>query len=834
MSRIGLALSGGGFRATLYHLGVVRYLRDANLLHQVSHITSVSGGSIMAAHLVLHWDRYTGSEEDYDEVSKEILNFVRMDVRNRVVRRFPMAFVANSLRWVLGRSRSRRLTRPGLLEAHYEKFLFGERCLYELPAVPQLHILATNVNEGCLCSFTRSGIIVQRRVSGHESRFELVPSAIATLPMAVTASSAFPGFFPPLQLTARDVGVNESRFPPHLFTDGGVYDNLGVRMFRNIQDSWIGHDTPLRPDDFVDVTTAARVFSRAAAEPENTPLNRLGRLVADRTGQTGSYREETQSDLLPTSLWNVIVHDRLYLDSAFDNLKLVDEKAGDLYHMARRGRNLEPGDHLWLNRYLINATFADAGQGDLLVSTQATFDSVIVSDAGKQFSVSRRTKGGGLLGTAMRASDILMNRVWELECDHFRSESDFVFAPMSLTVHHAEDPTAPHPEIQHQVASTRTDLDRFSDLEISGLVRHGYCVMRKVCRSRPDLFGDDSPSEPPWDPTSISKTTSSSSDDAPNPVTAQARELQNSSQRRVLSRLLSWRDWPTYVFVPLLILLLIGTPYYAYQQYKLAHRSELIVDAITFSNPDFQLVLQLARQNPVPGNWEPLIATEVDQLEPTNLGGFRLITDTRILDARAFVPNSTSPLNRIVSYRRMLVRRITDGDVDGDGDQDVAPSQEVGRLRLQQFNPTSDVSFRSTASDLNPVLRKTAQTLPNGERGFLYEAAFDLTTVPSGEDFDIGFESTSSGVQGRRERSQRLTFPIVAPTDVATMWVLLPPGRPYTNVELVGYQQFDTSTVRSVEPTYRFEMADGSLFGWMLVAPRDGHMYECRWDWGDE
>jgi predicted acylesterase/phospholipase RssA len=64
-------------------------------------------------------------------------------------------------------------------------------------------------------------------------RFELAKSGLTTIPMAVTASSAFPGFFPPLQLTAADVGADESRFPPHLFTDGGVYDNLGVRMFRH-------------------------------------------------------------------------------------------------------------------------------------------------------------------------------------------------------------------------------------------------------------------------------------------------------------------------------------------------------------------------------------------------------------------------------------------------------------------------------------------------------------------------------------------------------------------------------------------------------------------------
>ena len=60
MPKLGLALSGGGFRATLYHLGVVRYLRDTGILQEVSDIASVSGGSILAAHLVLNWDKYTG------------------------------------------------------------------------------------------------------------------------------------------------------------------------------------------------------------------------------------------------------------------------------------------------------------------------------------------------------------------------------------------------------------------------------------------------------------------------------------------------------------------------------------------------------------------------------------------------------------------------------------------------------------------------------------------------------------------------------------------------------------------------------------------------------
>ena len=57
--RIGLALSGGGFRAPLFHLGVVRFLADAGLLQDVVYVSSVSGGSVLAAHLVLNWTKYT-------------------------------------------------------------------------------------------------------------------------------------------------------------------------------------------------------------------------------------------------------------------------------------------------------------------------------------------------------------------------------------------------------------------------------------------------------------------------------------------------------------------------------------------------------------------------------------------------------------------------------------------------------------------------------------------------------------------------------------------------------------------------------------------------------
>jgi predicted acylesterase/phospholipase RssA len=62
-NHIGLALSGGGFRASFFHLGVIKFLRDKRLLGNVKYICSVSGGSILAAHLMLNWEAYKGSDE---------------------------------------------------------------------------------------------------------------------------------------------------------------------------------------------------------------------------------------------------------------------------------------------------------------------------------------------------------------------------------------------------------------------------------------------------------------------------------------------------------------------------------------------------------------------------------------------------------------------------------------------------------------------------------------------------------------------------------------------------------------------------------------------------
>ena len=56
--KIGLALSGGGYRAAAYHVGTLRALHKLGILNKVDVISSVSGGSITTAYYALHKDDY--------------------------------------------------------------------------------------------------------------------------------------------------------------------------------------------------------------------------------------------------------------------------------------------------------------------------------------------------------------------------------------------------------------------------------------------------------------------------------------------------------------------------------------------------------------------------------------------------------------------------------------------------------------------------------------------------------------------------------------------------------------------------------------------------------
>src|SRR4029077_7234059 len=113
-------------------------LYDSGLLHRVQTITSVSGGSILAAHLAVNWAKYNGDQKAFEEAAGELVEFSRIDVRGRIVRRwlcgtlhlFPRLFD--------------KLTFENLLKKSYSR-LYRNATLKDLsgsPSHPEFHILA--------------------------------------------------------------------------------------------------------------------------------------------------------------------------------------------------------------------------------------------------------------------------------------------------------------------------------------------------------------------------------------------------------------------------------------------------------------------------------------------------------------------------------------------------------------------------------------------------------------------------------------------------------------------------------------------------------------------
>jgi predicted acylesterase/phospholipase RssA len=213
---LALCLSGGGFRAMFFHLGVVRLLQELGCLKRVTHVFSVSGGSILAAHLSTNWVAYTsGSESSFQRLSDELVQFGRDDLRGKILRR-----------WILSRSRAATLQRQ------YDKFFKGVR-LRELPSTPTFYFLTTSMTTGRLCAFTRDAFLVVHE----DGRVARHPAEAQPVAQAVAASSAFPPLFPPLQLELPD--LPRAQFPiAEYLTDGGIFDNLGIsRLHRLVSEA---------------------------------------------------------------------------------------------------------------------------------------------------------------------------------------------------------------------------------------------------------------------------------------------------------------------------------------------------------------------------------------------------------------------------------------------------------------------------------------------------------------------------------------------------------------------------------------------------------------------
>jgi NTE family protein len=213
-----LCLSGGGYRAMLFHLGVLWRLEQLGVLARVKRVSSVSGGSITAAKLALAWPEVRpGTPGAVDRLVEAVVK----PVRALAGRTLDADAIVGGI--FLPGSIGERIA------AAYRKHLFGDATLQDLPDAPRFVINATNVQSGVLWRFSKPFM--------GDYRVGRVHTPDLSLATAVAASSAFPPVLSPVEIhlpASAVVADPESDLHREPFTttvvlaDGGVYDNMGL------------------------------------------------------------------------------------------------------------------------------------------------------------------------------------------------------------------------------------------------------------------------------------------------------------------------------------------------------------------------------------------------------------------------------------------------------------------------------------------------------------------------------------------------------------------------------------------------------------------------------
>lgn len=242
---IGIALSGGGFRATLFGLGSLQRLNDAGLLGRLDRISSVSGGSILAGVLAHRWEQLRfadGRAANFDSLVAE------------PVRRFCSRTidVGAGLKGLLTPFR----TAGDFLADRYDKDLFGGAMLKDIPDAsragnPRFVFHATSLQTGSGFRF-RQDFIGDRLLGIHHA-------ARMPLSVAVAASSAFPPVFSPIVLDTEPDAWREGSKAPELaplrsrvvLADGSIHDSMGLESLVDRVDLVLASDAgaPLGIDE---------------------------------------------------------------------------------------------------------------------------------------------------------------------------------------------------------------------------------------------------------------------------------------------------------------------------------------------------------------------------------------------------------------------------------------------------------------------------------------------------------------------------------------------------------------------------------------------------------
>ncbi len=247
--KVGLSLSGGGYRATIYHLGTLRKLREMGLLDKVDIISTISGGSITGAY-------YGLKGYDFEAFDKGLINIVKKSIIRGIYFSFRFTMIITALLSVFGLLVFLLFTNYAwlstllllltiiviikfqfkifpvslIINRLYSKWFFENKTLKDFKNTPIIAINATNVETGRPFTFSKnkmSDSSYEFPLNGEKS-IKFIPDEFP-ISLAVASSTCVPFAFTPIYIEKKFFKEEKdfSKIKPCL-VDGGIYDNQGV------------------------------------------------------------------------------------------------------------------------------------------------------------------------------------------------------------------------------------------------------------------------------------------------------------------------------------------------------------------------------------------------------------------------------------------------------------------------------------------------------------------------------------------------------------------------------------------------------------------------------
>ena len=215
--RIGVALSGGGIRAAIFHLGALKYLASAKLFDSIASISTVSGASMAVALIfATNGNTWPNQEEFVHKVQPKIRKLILdNNIQAAALRRLPFA----PRYW---------RHRVNLLAKILEEKWGINGTLQDLPTNPFWEINCTTFETG-------NNFRIRQDYMG-DNKIGYVQNPTLPISHMVAASAAFPILIGPYVLDASSMAFTKDKLggpivktdPTYTLWDGGVYDNLGL------------------------------------------------------------------------------------------------------------------------------------------------------------------------------------------------------------------------------------------------------------------------------------------------------------------------------------------------------------------------------------------------------------------------------------------------------------------------------------------------------------------------------------------------------------------------------------------------------------------------------